>query len=196
MFIELTDHLRCPVDHEEAYLVLLPDVVERRDVRSGKLGCPLCNWETTFSDGIVDFGGAQAATIPTTLSAEAVRTFLGVSGPGGYVALVGSPSALAPELAVALRGVSLVLVNPAEGTVAEPPASVIRAGRMPVKSASMRGVVVGRDFGSDSAWVRDAVASVLAGLRVVVEGEVPDLAGLEVLAETPGLWVGRQAAHR
>jgi len=28
------------------------------------------------------------------------------------------------------------------------------------------------------------------------EGEVPDLAGLEVLAETPGLWVGRQPAHR
>ena len=92
MFIELTDHLRCPVDHEEAYLVLLPDVVERRDVRSGKLGCPICNWEATFSDGIVDFGGGQAAMIPTTLTAEAVRTFLGVSGPGGYVALVGGPA--------------------------------------------------------------------------------------------------------
>jgi len=196
MFIELTDHLRCPVDHEEAYLVLLPDVVERRDVRSGKLGCPICNWETTFSDGIVDFGGGRAATIPTALTPEAVRTFLGVSGPGGYVALVGGPATLAPELATALRGVSLVLVNPAEGTIAEPPASVIRAGRIPVKAASMRGMVVGRDFGTDSAWVRDAVASVPAGLRVVVEGEVPDLAGLDVLAESPGLWVARQAANR
>ena len=25
MFIELTDHLRCPEDHEESFLVLLPD---------------------------------------------------------------------------------------------------------------------------------------------------------------------------
>ena len=28
MFIELTDHLRCPEDHEEAYLVLLPEILK------------------------------------------------------------------------------------------------------------------------------------------------------------------------
>jgi hypothetical protein len=81
MFIELTDHLRCPADHEEAYLVLLPDVVEKRDVRSGKLGCPVCNWETTFADGVVDFGAAVPRLPPRFPSKR--PAFLGLSGPGG-----------------------------------------------------------------------------------------------------------------
>jgi hypothetical protein len=38
LFIELTDYLRCPRDHAEAYLVLLPDEVVDRGVRSGELG--------------------------------------------------------------------------------------------------------------------------------------------------------------
>jgi hypothetical protein len=192
MFIELTDHLRCPNGHEEAYLVLLPDLVEQRDVRRGRLGCPLCQWETTFTDGVVDFGGGKAAVLPSALSVDAVKAFLGLSGPGGYVALVGSPAALASDLAKVLRGVSLVLVNPPEGTVADPPSSVLRAARIPLKAGSMRGMVLGADFASDQAWVADAVGSILAGLRIVVEGTAPDLAGLEVLAEADGVWVGRK----
>jgi len=42
MYIELTDHLRCPENHEERFLVLLPDRVEDRSVRTGQLGCPVC----------------------------------------------------------------------------------------------------------------------------------------------------------
>ena len=38
MFIELTDHLRCPADHAESYLVLLPDRMDGRSVREGRLG--------------------------------------------------------------------------------------------------------------------------------------------------------------
>lgn len=192
MFIELTDHLRCPAEHEEAYLVLLPEVVEQRDVRSGRLGCPICGWEITFSDGVVDFGGGSPAVGPSVLSAEAVRAFLGLSGPGGYAALVGAPAALAAELATSLRGVALVLVNPPGATVAEIPASVLRGARLPVKRASMRGVVVGADFASDPAWIKDAVGSVLPGLRVVVEGASVEMAGIELLAEAEGVWVGRR----
>lgn len=192
MFIELTDHLRCPNAHEEAYLVLLPDLVERRDVRRGRLGCPLCQWETTFTDGVVDFGGGRAPVLPSALSVEGVSAFLGVSGPGGYVALVGTPAALAPGLANVLRGVSLVLVNPPEGTVADPPSSVLRAARSPLKAGSMRGMVLGADFASDPPWVADAVGSVLAGLRIVVEGPAVEVPGLEVLAEADGVWVGRK----
>jgi len=192
MFIELTDHLRCPADHEEAYLVLLPDLVERRDVRSGQLGCPVCGWETTVSEGVVDFGGGTPALRPTALSAEGIRAFLGLSGPGGYAALVGGPAVLASELATSLRGVALVLVNPPLATVVEPPVSILRGGRIPVKRASMRGVVLGADFASDPAWVTRAVNAVLPGLRVVVEGTPVEMPGIEVLAEAEGVWVGRK----
>jgi hypothetical protein len=146
MFIELTDHLRCPRDHDEAYLVLLPDQVVDRDVRSGNLGCPVCGWETRFENGVVDFGDGTLPARPTVLTVDAVRTFLGLSGPGGFAALVGGPASLAPDLAAQQPGVALVLVNPPASAKAAPPSSVVRAGRLPLKAASMRGIVVGRDF--------------------------------------------------
>ena len=58
MYIELTDHLRCPADHEESYLVLLPDRVEDRSVRAGQLGCPVCGRSFALVDGVLDVGGA------------------------------------------------------------------------------------------------------------------------------------------
>ena len=196
MFIELTDHLRCPADHDEAYLVLLPDQLEHRDVRSGRLGCPVCGWETRFTDGVVDFGGGKPAVEPTALSAEAVMTFLGLTGPGGFAALVGSPASLARDLDAQGRGVSWVLVNPPDGTPAVLPASVVRAGRLPLKTASMRGIVVGRDYSTNPAWVSDSIGSVLPGLRFVIEGPVMEVPGVEVLGETEGMWVGRRSPGR
>jgi hypothetical protein len=196
MFIELTDHLRCPREHEEAYLVLLPDRVEDRDVRDGRLGCPICGWETAFTEGVVDFGGGTPATRSTDLTVDAVRTFLGLSGPGGFAALVGGPASLAQELGEQQPGVGLVLVNPPAGTAAALPSSVVRAGRLPLKAASMRGIVLGRDASGESDWVRDAIGAVLPGLRFVVEGPVVDQAGIEILGETDGMWVGRRSPGR
>ena len=51
MFIELTDHLRCPADHTESYLVLLPDEMQDRSVRTGRLGCPVCGRTYVLTDG-------------------------------------------------------------------------------------------------------------------------------------------------
>ena len=67
MFIELTDHLRCPADHEESYLVLLPDRMEERSVREGRLGCPVCGRTYTLADGILDLGGDVPEPPATTL---------------------------------------------------------------------------------------------------------------------------------
>jgi uncharacterized protein YbaR (Trm112 family) len=58
MYIELTDHLRCPENHEERFLVLLPDRVEDRSVRTGQLGCPVCGRTFVLVDGVLDVGGA------------------------------------------------------------------------------------------------------------------------------------------
>ncbi len=55
MFIELTDHLRCPADHPEAYLVLIPNAMQARRVLSGTLGCPVCHAEYRITDAIADF---------------------------------------------------------------------------------------------------------------------------------------------
>ncbi len=186
MFIELTDHLRCPEPHVESYLVLLPDRLEGRNVLEGQLGCPVCGRTVAVRNGIVDFGGAPKAT-PGTLTVEAVHALLGLSGPGGCLGLIGGAGSVASGLTALLPGIALVAINPVE---ASPGASVIRAARLPLKPASMRGMVLGP--GLPETWIRDGVLAVLPGLRVVGEGSAPALPAVEVMAEAGGAWVGRR----
>jgi len=192
VFIELTDHLRCPLDHPEHFLVLLPSRMEGRRVLTGELGCPVCGTVVHLAGGIADWGATSPSTAGTGLSADAVAAFLGLSGPGGFVLLAGGVATLAPGLARQLPGVRLVLVNPPAGTADSEDASVVRAPRLPVKSASMRGAVIGADMTGFPGRVEECVAAVLPGLRVVGEGGDPPAAGVEVLGESEGCWVVRR----
>jgi hypothetical protein len=67
--------------------------------------------------------------------------------------------------------------------------SVLRSPIIPVKTRSMRGVVLGGEFSADPAWVAEAGRVTLPGLRVVGLGPEPDVADLEVLASAEGCWV-------
>lgn len=192
MFIELTDHLCCSADHDEAFLVLLPSRMEGRVVLEGVLGCPVCQREVTLVDGIADFGGAPAAPAPASLAPEAAHALLGLDGPGGYIALVGGAGALAAGLAGLLPGVGFVLVNPPAGVAASDSASVLRAGRLPLKAAAMRGAVITADHADEPAWLEATFGCVLPGLRVLVEGAAGEREGVRVLAEAGGWWVGRR----
>jgi uncharacterized protein YbaR (Trm112 family) len=190
MFIELTDHLRCPADHEESYLVLLPDELRERSVRAGRLGCPVCGRTYALMDGVLDLGGGAEPPETTLLGAEALTALVGLGGPGGWLVLVGRPAAQWREVAARNRGVGLVAVNPPAEVVDEPGISVLRSGALPLKSRSMRGVVLGAPYGADPAWVREAARVVLPGLRVAGEGAVPDPGTLELMAAAGGAWVG------
>jgi uncharacterized protein YbaR (Trm112 family) len=192
VFIELTDHLRCPAPHPESYLVLLPDRIEQRRVLAGTLGCPSCGRVVQIRDGIADFGGDPPAVEPTVLSAAALATLLGVQGPGGYLALMGAAARLWPELSELLPGIHLVLLNPDPIPAEVEGASVLRAGHSPLKSRSMRGVAAARDHGRDPGWAEAAVEAVLPGNRAVLEGPTSVPPGLEVLGEAAGVWVGRR----
>lgn len=191
MFIELTDHLRCPEEHEEAYLVLLPELMEDRSVRSGTLGCPVCDRRFTIRDGVLDLGDAPPAPAPdTALDAEATATLVGLGGPGGYLVLAGAPAAAWREVAALTPGVALVALNPPDSVKDGGTVSVIRGGRIPLKSRSMRGAVLGRPFGGEDWWVREAARVVLPGLRVVGEGARPAAGLIELMADAAGVWVG------
>lgn len=193
MHIELTDALRCTSDHPESYLVLLPGVMEGRQVISGDLGCPVCGRVVRIADGVAEFGGGVASDGKTALTAEAVAACLGISGPGGYVALVGGVTSLADELAKLLPDAGLALINPPAEVSASAAAGILRAGRLPVKTGSLRGIVLGADFSSDSEWVRDAVRALLPGLRLVGEGGEAPEGVVEVLARSPECWVGKKS---
>lgn len=190
MFIELTDHLRCPAPHEEAYLVLLPFRMEGRRVLTGHLGCPICGRSVAIAGGVADFGGAEGMEAGGAITPEAAAAFLGLDGPGGYLGLVGGAGGLAPALAPLLPGIGLVAINPPAELPAQFPASVLRAQRMPLKGSCLRGIVLGPGLTPD--WTADAVRAVLPGLRIVGEGQPPDLPELEPMATGGEVWVGRR----
>ena len=190
MFIELTDHLRCPADHPESFLVLLPDRLEDRSVRAGQLGCPVCGRTFGIKDGVLDLGDDRPQPLPSGLSPDALTAFVGLSGPGGYLVLVGSPAAMWQEMAELNRGVALVAVNPGAGVQDGGLLSVLRGGVLPLKSRSMRGVVLGPPFGGEPHWVREAARVVLPGLRVVGEGPEPPAELIDLMATAAGVWVG------
>jgi len=192
MFIELTDHLRCPADHDESFLVLLPDRMEGRSVRSGHLGCPVCGRTFPLADGVLDIGDAPASGVGSgsVLDADALTALAGLHGPGGYLTLVGPVALLWSDVAELNPGVALVAVNP-PGEVSDTlELSVLRGARLPIKSGSMRGVVLGRPFADDPSWIREAARVVLPGLRVVGEGNDPTPGLIDLLASADGVWVG------
>ena len=172
--------------------MLLPSRMDGRRVLAGELGCPVCGNLVQLAEGIADWGDGPAWAAGTSLTAEAVAAFLGLSGPGGFALLVGGVTRLAPALARLIPGVRLVLVNPPAGTADSEDASVLRAARVPVKSGSMRGAVLGADVTPVPGRVAECVAAVLPGLRIVGEGGMPPTAGVEVLGESVGCWVARK----
>ena len=191
MFIELTDHLRCPADHDESFLVLLPDKMEGRSVRTGHLGCPVCGRTFQLADGVLDTGDAPAPVeAASVLDADALSALVGLHGPGGYLTLVGPAASLWSDVAALNPGVALVAVNPPGEISDTAELSVIRGASLPLKSGSMRGVVLGRPFADDPHWVRESARVVLSGLRVVGEGKDPAPELIELLASADGVWVG------
>lgn len=192
MFIELTDHLRCPADHEEQFLVLLPSRLDDRRVESGELGCPVCGRAYPIERWVADLGGEVTAAPSSRLTSEVMHTLLGLEGPGGAVVLVGGAAGDAVALRERLEGVHLVLVNPPGEVEPAPGLSLLRAPGIPLKARTVRGVVLGPGATAERHWVGEAGRVVLPGLRVVGEGPPPGWeGGPEVLAEADGIWVAR-----
>jgi uncharacterized protein YbaR (Trm112 family) len=195
VFIELTDILRCPESHDEQFLVLLPEQMSGRSVRTGHLGCPVCRREYRIEDGVIFLSSTPPPTpdanpIDPLVDATAIAAFLGLAGPGGYVGVVGNLPGLEGALVGGLPGIHVAAINPPAGTPELPMMSVLRATSIPIKSRSLRGVVLGSRLGSDPYWVSEAVRVVLPGLRVVGQGTAPAREGLNILASAGGWWVG------
>jgi uncharacterized protein YbaR (Trm112 family) len=197
MFIELTDHLRCPADHDESFLVLLPDRIEGRSVRAGQLGCPVCGRSFDLVEGVFDTGDGPPADAgrsgPSSLDADALTALVGLGGPGGYLVLVGAVADIWEKVAEANPGVALVAVNPGTEIRDTSGISVLRSGRIPLKSRSMRGVVLSRPYADDPRWMSEAVRVVLPGLRIVGEGAAPPGDVIDLMASAGGVWVGVKA---
>lgn len=191
MFIEITEYLRCPSDHDPEWLVLASDAMANRHVVTGTLGCPICRTEYPIREGVVRFGSPPAVPLVGAVpAADVVQALVGLESPGGYVALVGSAAALAPGLQACMAGVHFVVVN-AAGDPGMGCTVLETADRLPLRDRVLRGVVLGGEVAW--AWLPEAHRVVLNGQRVVALTDsitAPDV--LEELARGEGLWVGRR----
>jgi len=198
MFIELAEFLRCPACGDEvAPLVVAPDAMEGRSVRAGQVGCPACRREFDVLDGVVRFGDPaepdERHALPSDASAEGIRALLGLSGPGGYVLLVGEAARLASAMTEQMPGVHWIVVNPPRDAMGSSAASTVQSGEgIPLRTGVVRGAVVGPDYARPE-WLAEAARAVLRGLRMVVFGEPAVVDGVLLMASSAGVWVGERS---
>ncbi len=199
MHIELTEMLRCPERHEEGYLVMSTGEMLGRMVRSGMLGCPVCGKEYPIVRGVAQFSrpsGAPSGTAPgspPTVDAQTLQALLDLSGPGGYVLLLGSAARHAVGLAGLMGGIHFVGVNAPDDVEELPVLSLLACEAMiPLRQTVARAVVVGPDR-LGAPWLAEARPVLLAGRRLVIESErVAAPAGLTQLALGHGLFVAER----
>lgn len=205
MFIELAGSLRCPGDHEQMPCIVASDEMDGRRVVRGVVGCPVCKVEHSIMEGIVGFGedpllgsGSRSddLTVEEMPSEDAVRALLNLSGTGGYVALVGSGSRLAEQLATNALGYHFVGVNPPPEMRETESLSLLRSLKtIPLTDSSVRAVLLGREY-VRAHWM-DEAGRILAEdgrlVAVVDELSAPDVRQLVV---GQGMWVGEKKTEQ
>jgi uncharacterized protein YbaR (Trm112 family) len=196
MFIELVDALRCPVPHEESWLVASAARMEFRHIVEGTLGCPVCRAEYPVTRGVVDFRRAPHRPSPPEAppdETEATRlaALLDLTDRAGFAVLLGSWSVHAPLLR-ALVETPLVVVDPPEGTEGEPGISAIRCDlELPLADGAARGIAV--DAGPP-ARVASAVRATRAQGRLVLPAGVALPGGIRELARDATVIVAEREA--
>src|SRR5205823_9916008 len=153
--------LRCPEPHGEAFLVMSTGEMLGRMVRSGILGCPVCRHEYPIIQGVVHFSGNvkretgnveeadssfPVSRVPFPVDSQTLQALLDLSGPGGYVVLVGSAARHAVGLAGLMGGIHFIGIN-APPDLEELPALslLVCRGMIPLRQTVARGGVGGSD---------------------------------------------------
>ncbi len=205
MFIELVDALRCPVPHEESWLVVAAERMEARHIVEGTLGCPVCRASYPIHRGVVDFRRTRAGASPARTAESRVErdessdleqamrlaAFLGLSDAAGFAVLAGAWGTRAS----ALRGLvetPLVLVDPPDAFEGEPGISVLRTdGPLPLAAGAARAMAID---GPGAERVASAVRATRVKGRVVGPTTVLLPTGVRELARDEELWVAEREA--
>lgn len=200
MHIEFLDLFRCPVAHEETWLVAAFHSMSDRLVVSGKLGCPECQAEYHIRNGVAEFGESLAAngsdepstTAPSGHALEVaaqshddivrLAAMLDLSLPGKLVLLAGVQAKGSHQLASITS--SRVLAMNATGFQVTDAASVgsfTANADIPLASRSVDGIAID-DAAISSMSLAELSRVLKPGGRLVAPASFEQLAGTRVLA--------------
>ncbi|MBC7788398.1 MAG: Trm112 family protein [Anaerolineae bacterium] len=205
MHVDLLEFLSCVRPHEPSWLVASVDLIEERDIVSGRLGCPTCGTEYLIGDGVADFRidaahrmgsgppGFHDATNanPQGNSDLALRAaaLLDLTTPGGFVLLAGSWSVAGFELVALLDGVHALVLNPATHVASGYGVSVVLSSNgVPVREGTSRGAALDA-MHSTPEWIARTAAAVRAHGRIVAPADAQIPPELSLLARDSRNWV-------
>jgi uncharacterized protein YbaR (Trm112 family) len=201
MFIELVDSLRCVEPHEDTWLVAAVTRMDGRHIVEGTLGCPICRREYPIADGVAWFSNRPPVTddgrltpaIPVNDGDNVIRAaaLLGLSDPGGIVALGGSWVQFADAIAELGPGHVVVLNARAADTSPQEVSSLIVDNRLPFARGSLRATALGREIISGSL-LASAVEVLRSKGRLVAPAQTPSPDGMAVLARDETDWVAER----
>lgn len=196
MFVELIDLLRCVRPHEDSWLVAAATRTVDRHIVDGALGCPICTAEYAIRDGVVEFGASTAPPHARPRHADDVvrlAALLGLSTPGGTIALGGAWQPLAAPLA-ALTSVRVLLVDPPLAEPLRADVSAVRGGdTLPIAASSVRGVALDASTAS-AERLASAVSALVPDGRLVAPASVALPDGVVELARDADEWVAKRTA--
>ena len=202
MFIELIETLRCPQPHEDSWLVGSFDELVDRDVRTGRLGCPVCRAEYPIVHGVAHFDAdpappalAPAPSLAPIGSDDALRlaAMLDLASPGGLVVLEGEWGRAASMLAGFSEAQQLLLNPPSGLAERERLSAVVCRGAVPVAASSCRGIAVHDTAAAERVAAGLAVALRTRG-RLVVPTAAPLPDGFELLVRDASWTVAERSA--
>lgn len=209
MFVELVDQLRCPVQHEDTWLVLAAEVTCERHVLTGTLGCPVCNSRFPVRQGTVVFTGTagpdgRGAPVQASRGAAAERdgaewplrlaAFLGLGDATGIVGLYGAWAQHADALGNVVDGIEVIAIAPDAPTI--PMISAIippSPFAIPLADGSLRAVAVDGS-GDDPRVIAEAARLLRPAGRLLAPARAPIPPGVHELARDSDWWVGESEA--
>ena len=188
MHLDVIPTLRCPRQHEESGLVLVADDTRGRHVRSGLLGCPVCEAEYPIREGVAYFADPVPRVVHRR-NDEVVRTaaMLGLTEPGGVILLGGSWASVADAISEIADALVLVANPPAPASYGQGVSALSFAERLPIAARALRAAAIDEPVEGIAAIVR-------AKGRLVATHAVPAVPGVVEIARDADYWVGEVSA--
>jgi uncharacterized protein YbaR (Trm112 family) len=197
---DLLDALRCPVRHEESWLVALVRQADGPALLEAELACPVCAAEYRISGGVAHF----TETVPpadaypyTSDMALRLAALLGVAESLRPIALVGRYAAAGGVLGsiVAAPQVLINSVAPAgtaagtgTGTGTAAASRIVVADRLPLGVDTLAAIAVDAAHASP-AFLESAARALRLGGRLVAPADAAVPVGMRELARDGAEWV-------